>query len=56
MGYSRGTLNYLKIITLFDPIHMMSMNDPEAIGVEILRIDIECSLEKESTKLIRMNP
>ena len=35
---------------------MMSMADPIAIGVETLRIDIGCSLEKEFTELIRMNP
>ena len=35
---------------------MMSMVDPIALGVETLRIDSECSLEKEFTKLIHMNP
>ena len=35
---------------------MMSMANPIAIGVETLRIDSGCSLEKEFTKLIRMNP
>ena len=35
---------------------MMSMADPIAIGVETLRIDSGCSLEKEFTELIRMNP
>ena len=30
--------------------------DPIAIGVETLRIDSGCSLEKEFTQLIRMNP
>ena len=35
---------------------MMSMVDPLAINVETLRIDSECSLEKELTKLIRMSP
>ena len=56
MRYSRRTSNHLKIITLFDLTHMMSMADPVAIGVEILRIDSRCSLEKEFTELIRMNP
>ena len=56
MGYSRRTLNYPESITLSNPSHMMSMTDPIAIGVETLRIDSECSLEKEFTKLIRMNP
>ena len=36
--------------------HMMSMDDPIATGAETLRIDSGCSLEKEFTKLIRMNP
>ena len=35
---------------------MMSMTDPIAISVEILRIDSRCSLEKEFTKLICINP
>ena len=56
MGYSRRTSNYPKIITLSDPSHMMSMADPIAISVETLRIDSGCSLEKEFTELIRMNP
>ena len=56
MGYSRRTSNYLERIALSDPSHMMSMVDPIAIGVETLRIDSGCSLEKEFTELIRMNP
>ena len=55
MGYSR-TSNYLERIALSDPSHMTSMADPIAIGVETLRIDSGCSLEKEFTELIRMNP
>ena len=35
---------------------MMSMADHIAIGVETLRIDSGCSLEKEFTELICMNP
>ena len=35
---------------------MMSMTDPKAIGVETLRIDSRCSLEKEFTELIGINP
>ena len=35
---------------------MMSMVDLMAIGVETLMIDSGCSLEKEFTELIRMNP
>ena len=56
MGYSRRTSNYLERIALSNPTHMMSMTDPIAIGVEILRIDSRCSLEKEFTELICMNP
>ena len=56
MRYSRRTLNYTKIIALSNPTHMMSMADSIAIGVETLRIDSGCSLEKGFTELIRMNP
>ena len=56
MGYSRKTSNYPERIALSNPSHMMSMTDPITIGVETLRIDSGCSLEKESTELIRMNP
>ena len=56
MGYSRRTSNYSKRITLSNPTHMMSMADPMAIGVETLRIDSGCSLEKEFTELIGINP
>ena len=50
------TSNYLERITLCNPTHMMSMVDPIAISVETLRIDSGCSLEKEFTELIPMNP
>ena len=56
MGYSRRTSNYLERITLSNPTNMKSMADPITISVETLRIDSECSLEKEFTELIRMNP
>ena len=56
MAYSRRTLNYLERIALSDPTHMMNMVDPLAIGVETLRIDNWCSLEKEFIELICMNP
>ena len=56
MGYSRSTSNYPERIALSNPSHMMSMADPIAISVETLRIDSGCSLEKEFTELIRMNP
>ena len=55
MGYSRRTSNYPKRIALSNPSHMMSMTDTIAIGVETLRIDSGCSLEKEFTELIYMN-
>ena len=54
--YSRRTSNHLERITLSDLTHMMSIVDPIAISVEILRIDSGCSLEKEFNKLICMNP
>ena len=56
MRYSRRTSNYLERITLSNPTHMISIADPIAIGVETLRIDSGCSLEKEFTELIHMNP
>ena len=56
MGYSRRTSNYLERIALSNPNHMMSMADPIAIGVETIRIDSGCSLEKEFTELICINP
>ena len=56
MGYSRRTSNYPERIVLSNPSHMMTMADPIAIGVGTLRIYSGCSLEKEFTKLICMNP
>ena len=56
MGHLGRTLNYPERITLSSPTHMMSMANPIAISVETLRIDSRCSLEKEFTELIRMNP
>ena len=56
MGYSRRTSNYPERIALSDLTHMMSMADHVAIGVETRRIDSGCSLEKEFTELIHMNP
>ena len=56
MGYSRRTSNYPERIALSNPSHMMSMDDPITIGVETLRIYSGCSLEKEFTELICMNP
>ena len=56
VGYLRRTSNYPERITLSKLTHMMSMADHVAIGVETPRIDSRCSLEKEFTKLIHMNP
>ena len=56
MGYSRRTSSYPEKITLSNPTLMMSMVNLVAIGVEILRIDGRCSLDKEFTELIRVNP
>ena len=56
MGYSRRTSNYPQRIALSELTHMMSMDDPMNIGVETRRIDSGCSLDKEFTELIRMNP
>ena len=54
--YSRMILNYLKRIKPSNPTHMISMTDLIAISVESLMIDSGCSLEKEFTELIHMNP
>ena len=56
MGYSRRTSNYQERITLSNPNYMMSMIDHVAMGVEKLKIDSGCSLEKEFPELILMNP
>ena len=56
MGYLRRRSNYLEQIVLSDLTHVMSMVDPVVISVETPMIDSWCSLEKEFTKLIRMNP
>ena len=56
VGYSKRTSNYLKRITRSDPTHLMSMTNPLAIGVETKMIDIGCSLGKEFTEFIYMNP
>ena len=56
MEYLRGISNYQERIAQSYPTHMMSLADPEAINVETLRVDSGCSLEKEFTKLICINP
>ena len=56
MGYSRRTSNYPKIIALYNPTHMMGMANHVAISMDTLRIDSGCSLEKEFTEMICMNP
>ena len=55
MGYSR-TSNYPERIELSNLTHIMSMVDHVVISVETPRINNGCSLEKEFTELIRMNP
>ena len=52
MGHSRKILNYPKRIALSNLNHMISMIDLTAISVETLRIDSECSLDKEFNELI----
>ena len=47
--------NFLKRTTLPNLTHMMSITDLIVIGVEISKIDSECSLQKEFTKFIGMN-
>ena len=56
MRYLRRTSNYLERITLSNSIHMMSMVDPIAIDVETPKIDSGCSLKKEFTESIHINP
>ena len=56
VGYSRSTSNYVERIALSDPTHLMSVADPIVVGVETLSINSGCSLEKEFTKLIYINP
>ena len=55
MEYLRRTSSYSERITLYDLTHVMSMTDLVAIGVETLKIDSGCPLEKEFTEWIRMN-
>ena len=56
MRYLKRTSNSLERIALSDPTHMISTVDHVAIGVDKLTIDSGCSLEKEFTELIRVNP
>ena len=56
MRYSKRASNYPKRIDLSNPTHMMSMTNHVVIGVETLRIDSGCSLEKEFNELIRTKP
>ena len=55
MRYLISTLNYLKIITLSNPTHMIIMADPLAINIETPVIDRRCYLLKEFTELICIN-
>ena len=56
MGYSRRTSNYQERITLSNSAHMIGAADLVAISIETPRITSGCSLEKEFTELICMNP
>ena len=56
MEYSIRTLNYPERSILSNQTHMMSMADLVTIDIEILKTNSGCSLEKEFTKLIHMNP
>ena len=50
------TSNYPKIIILYDHTRIVIITDPIVISMKTLRINSTCSLEKELTELIRMNP
>ena len=56
MGYSIRTLNYLERIILFNLTYKINVTDLVPIDMEALRIDSECSLEKNFNELIHMNP
>ena len=56
MGYLRRTSNYLERITLSNETHMMIVADLIATGVETLKIDSGCSLDKEFSEMICMHP
>ena len=55
-GIYKKDIKWSKKLTLSYSTHMISMVNPMAIIVETPRIDSGCSLEKEFTELIRMNP
>ena len=55
LEYLRRTPNYLEIIILFDPNHIMSITDSIAINVETRRICSRCSLEKQFIKVIHID-
>ena len=56
MGYLTRTSKYPESISLCDLNHVMSMNNIMTIDAEMPQIDNGCSLDKEFTKLICMNP
>ena len=56
MRYLRKKLNYLERIALSDLNHMISIINHVAISVETSKIDGGCSLKKEFSELISMNP
>ena len=52
MGYSTKTSNYLEKIIVSYSTYIMSITDLVAIGIVTLKIDSECSSEKEFIELI----
>ena len=56
VGCSRRTSNYVKIIRLSDWTHMMRKANLIAIDLETPRINSGCSLVKEFSELIHLNP
>ena len=56
MRYLRRTSNYPERKILYDLTHMTSKANLVAVDVETLTVDSGCSLKKEFTELIYMNP
>ena len=55
MRYLIKILNYVERISFSDLTHMMIMIDLIAIGVESLKVNSRCYVEKELYELIYMN-
>ena len=56
MRYLRRTLNYLETIALSNLTHVMIMTNLVAIGVETPMKASRCSVKKEFSELIYINP